>query len=204
MATWDTVARSTGIQGEEWVRLLDPAHNHAQLADAALSHLRATLAAQPDGVLQSKNLEWWAQGVAVSFEQHIGRRVPGERCDGSFGANASKTVPGAQADIAAAWAEFAPQLPLILDGEPRISETAKWNYWRVKATSPTAPDGSSASVSMNIQSHTPGKTTVAAEVKGLTSPPRIPPITRRFSSGLSPTSRPSSRRAKTRRDTTPD
>lgn len=174
MATWDTVARSTGIQGEEWVKLLDPAHNHAQLADAALSHLRATLAAQPDGVLKGKNLEWWAQGVAVSFEQHIGRRVPGERCDGSFGANASKTVPGARADIAAAWAEFAApesgRLPLVLDGEPRISETAKWNYWRVTATSPTAPDGSSASVSMNIQSRTPGKTTVAAEVKGLASP----------------------------------
>lgn len=115
MATWDTVARSTGIQGEEWVELLDPAHNHAQLADAALSHLRATLAAQPDGVLKGKNLEWWAQGVAVSFEQHIGRRVP-----------------GAQADIAAAWAEFADptsgRLPLVLDGEPRISETAKWNW----------------------------------------------------------------------------
>lgn len=45
-----------------------------------------------------------------------------------------------------------------------------WNYWRVTATSPTAPDGSSASVSMNIQSRTPGKTTVAAEVKGLASP----------------------------------
>jgi uncharacterized protein YndB with AHSA1/START domain len=35
---------------------------------------------------------WWAQGVTVGYEQVIGRRVAGERQDGTFQASASKTI----------------------------------------------------------------------------------------------------------------
>lgn len=35
---------------------------------------------------------WWAQGITVGFEQHIGRRQPGQRADGSFEASVSRTL----------------------------------------------------------------------------------------------------------------
>ncbi|GAB2511478.1 hypothetical protein [Paramicrobacterium agarici] len=34
---------------------------------------------------------WWAQGITVGFEQHIGRRQPGQRADGTFEASVSRT-----------------------------------------------------------------------------------------------------------------
>ncbi|PSL06785.1 hypothetical protein CLV30_102173 [Haloactinopolyspora alba] len=35
---------------------------------------------------------WWAQGITVAYEQARGMRAPGQRSDGYFTANASKTV----------------------------------------------------------------------------------------------------------------
>jgi len=37
---------------------------------------------------------WWRQMVTVAYEQHIGRRVPGQDCDGEFNLSASRTRPG--------------------------------------------------------------------------------------------------------------
>lgn len=37
---------------------------------------------------------WWAQNVTVGYEQAHGRRLPGQRADGSFEVGSSKTVEG--------------------------------------------------------------------------------------------------------------
>lgn len=36
---------------------------------------------------------WWSQAITVGFEQARGRRVPGQRADGTFEVSASKTFP---------------------------------------------------------------------------------------------------------------
>ncbi len=101
--------------------------------------------------------------VTVNYERHIGRRVTGQQGDGSFGASATKTVPGDPADVAAAWAAWAPEnFPLAIDGAPRESVTPKWRYWRVDTA-----DG--CALSVNINSRASGKTTLAVEMKKLHS-----------------------------------
>ncbi|AYY12314.1 DUF4287 domain-containing protein [Actinobacteria bacterium YIM 96077] len=35
---------------------------------------------------------WWAQSITVAYEQERGMRAPGQRTDGTFSANASKTI----------------------------------------------------------------------------------------------------------------
>src|SRR5690606_38785401 len=35
---------------------------------------------------------WWAQSITVAFEQHIGRRRPGQRSAGTYEVSANRTV----------------------------------------------------------------------------------------------------------------
>jgi hypothetical protein len=44
---------------------------------------------------------WWAQNITVDFEQHSGRRRPGQRADGSFEVSVSRRLPGSQQDALA-------------------------------------------------------------------------------------------------------
>lgn len=37
---------------------------------------------------------WWAQSIAVAYEQHIGRRAPGQDGDGKFAVSVTRTVAG--------------------------------------------------------------------------------------------------------------
>lgn len=83
----DTVAERTGRPREEWHGLLDAAGatswTHKQIADSLVTEHGV------DG--------WWAQGITVGYEQARGMRLPGQRPDGTFDANASKTIArGAQ------------------------------------------------------------------------------------------------------------
>ena len=45
---------------------------------------------------------WWAQNITVDFEQHSGRRRPGQRADGTFEVTASRRLAREQADAFAA------------------------------------------------------------------------------------------------------
>ena len=88
---------------------------------------------------------WWAQGVAVAYEQHIGRRKPGQRSDGLFNASVSRTIHMSQQAAFKSWCDFASGLDEIggqvIAGTPTTSTTPKRQYWRCKFD-----DGSSASV----------------------------------------------------------
>lgn len=80
------VVRATGRSRTAWHDLLSTAGAH----DWSHSKTAAWLVAE-HGVD-----DWWAQGITVGYEQHTGRRKPGQRADGTFEASASRTVPLAQ------------------------------------------------------------------------------------------------------------
>lgn len=163
----DRFGRATGRDAAGWVAWLDERGArelpHPDIATLAAAEIRALRGPLEDGA-KTSNPDWWAQHVTVHYEQHIGRRAVGQRCDGDWSASASKTVPG---DMTAARDAFAAHidgvladrgglhpdadgLPVPADADPTISDTDTWRYWRV----PLA-DGSR--VTVNVQTKAPGK-----------------------------------------------
>ena len=84
----DAVVRATGRSRNDWHDLLSTAGAH----DGSPSRIAAWLVAEHgvDG--------WWAQGITVGYEQHTGRRKPGQRADGRFEASVSRRIPLQQHD----------------------------------------------------------------------------------------------------------
>lgn len=117
--------------------------------------------------LDLKNHGWWAQGITIAYEQHIGRRIPGQQGDGTFASSASKTVPGSMDEALAAWVDLVDGRTqfngLEMTGEPTTSATPKWRYWRCRLD-----DGSRLNVTVNES--VPGKCRVAVEHGQLVSP----------------------------------
>lgn len=128
------IARATSRTWVDWTALLTEAGgdslSHPQLAEVAHRHM-------PPAV---SNPGWWAQSVAVAYEQAIGRRVVGQDSDGTFRTSVSRTVTLSPDDSLAGWARIAadPQLRLVDDlgalvdwsDDPRTSVTEKWWRWR--------------------------------------------------------------------------
>ena len=78
---------------------------------------------------------WWAQMLTVSYEQHIGRRVPGQTCDGDFAAAVSKTLPGTLDEALGWWLKKVKGKSEFHDvtiEKTSVSKTEKWRYWRAK------------------------------------------------------------------------
>ena len=103
---------------------------------------------------------WWAQGVTVAYEQHIGRRLPRQMKDGTFSASLSRRVAGGMADLHEKWHVFAAGLPEIagqkIVATPTTSATPKRQYWRCKLD-----DGSR--VEVRFEPVTNEKTLIAVE-----------------------------------------
>lgn len=116
------------------------------------------------------NPDWWAQGAAIAYEQQIGRRLPGQRADGSFAVTVSKTLPGdpdgALAVFEALMAGRSALGAVPFAEAPATSRTEKWRYWRV----PLA-DGTRGAVT--IGTRRPGASGVAVEVSRLTDPEAV-------------------------------
>ena len=85
----DKVKAATGRIRDDWFALLDaegaPEWDHPKIAKWL------TEAQGVDG--------WWAQGITVGYEQARGRRVPGERADGTFAVSATKTIAGKRSEV---------------------------------------------------------------------------------------------------------
>ena len=117
--------------------------------------------------LEMKNHGWWAQGITIAYEQHIGRRIPGQQGDGTFASSASKTVSGSMDEALAAWIELVDACSsfnnLEVSEEPTTSATAKWRYWRCGLE-----DDSRVNVTVNESA--PGKSRVAVQHARLLSP----------------------------------
>lgn len=78
----ESVEKATGASREHWFGLLDAQGASTWTHKGIAAHLVAEHAM--DG--------WWAQGVAVAYEQARGLRVPGQRADGTFEASVTKQV----------------------------------------------------------------------------------------------------------------
>ncbi|MCD1287092.1 MULTISPECIES: hypothetical protein [unclassified Brevibacterium] len=115
--------------GEPWAKTRErleaaggASASHKELADA--------LYPQFDGVVDKHG--WWVQGAVVAYEQEIGRRVPGQRADGTFDVAVSRTIVGQRSDLVAALASHVDGSlnGVALSAAPRTSETAKRSFWR--------------------------------------------------------------------------
>jgi hypothetical protein len=126
----EAVERATGRPWDEWLDYfasIDAERlSHHQIASALITEL--------DGKVD--NLGWWAQATAVAYEQHMGRRVPGQRPDGTFQTSVSRSTPLGMAALMEAWTDFAAAdedvLKLIV-GDVRVSGTSNRITWRTKA-----------------------------------------------------------------------
>lgn len=160
------IAQATGFPWDEWAEVLDSAGGadlpHKELAEAAY-------AAMPSSV---ENAGWWAQSVAVAYEQWIGRRVPGQAHDGTFQVSTTRTVPGSMQEVFDHWCRLVGE-PTELQGlavtdGPRTSGTDKRLHWGV-----TLADGSRANVDVSPKRE--DKVLVAASQVNLTNPDDVEP-----------------------------
>lgn len=124
------VERATGRSWDDWLDYLNridaPSLSHHEIAAAVLAEL--------DGKVD--NPGWWAQSTAVAYEQHIGRRVPGQRPDGTFQTSVSRSTSLGMEALMNAWTAFAAGDKDVLDlvkGDPRVSGTENRITWRTKA-----------------------------------------------------------------------
>lgn len=132
------VERATNRTWDEWLQYMDSIDaknlSHHEIATHLLGEL--------DGKID--NLGWWAQSVTVAYEQYIGRRIPGQRSDGTFQTSVSKSTNLGMQDLMDKWVNFAAADEAVLAliaGDVRVSGTEKRITWRTKAR-----DGSSIRV----------------------------------------------------------
>lgn len=124
------VERATKRSWDEWLAYM------ARIDAKSLSHheIATHLLQELEG--QTDNNGWWAQATTNAYEQYIGRRVPGQRPDGTFQMSVSKSTPlGMQAlmDQWVAFAEGDDAVRSLAAGEVRVSGTDKRITWRTKA-----------------------------------------------------------------------
>ena len=97
---------------------------------------------------------WWAQSITVAYEQHIGRRAPGQRSDGAYEVAVSKTFAGTMDEALAAWEKLAAGQKdfsgLAPAGPAETSATEKWRYWR-------CPLDDGTKIVVTISEKAPGK-----------------------------------------------
>lgn len=142
------IASATGRDWDDWRAWLDGI-GAADLPHADIVHrLRA----------ETEVSGWWAQSITVAYAQAIGRRVPGQDCNGRFSVSVSRTLAGSMDELLEHWErnmaarEDFSDVPIT--DPPRVTRTDKWRYWRCGLA-----DGSR--VNINIQRK-------AAEKAGLT------------------------------------
>ncbi|MGE3364369.1 MAG: hypothetical protein AB7I34_13055 [Rhizobiaceae bacterium] len=117
--------RASGRSWEDWISFLDG------IGAAELTHTEIARSIHGTGLANG----WWSQGIAVAYEQHIGRRKPGQRSTGDFEASVTKTLVMTREQAYAAWLRlveggktFGGVAPA---GEPTTSLTPKRSYWRI-------------------------------------------------------------------------
>ncbi len=120
----NAIAEATGMTWATWCKNLDAVDGKS------LSHAEIVKAARRIKPVTG----WWAQGIAVAYEQHIGRRKPGQLGDGSYSASATRTVIASREEAFERWNDFAATMSAIggstFSGESIVSHTPKRSYWK--------------------------------------------------------------------------
>src|SRR5262245_57645204 len=118
------VERGTGKAWRDWLAFL------GQIGACQLPHKEVARRVRKECSVNG----WWAQSVAVAYEQHIGRRVPGQQGDGGFQVSVSKTFPGSMDTVLARWqaaVEGREQVAgIAITRGLEVSRTDQWRYWR--------------------------------------------------------------------------
>ena len=144
--------KNTGRDWAGWLTFLD------EIGAAKLTHKEIAERIAATGEASG----WWAQQITVAFEQHIGRRAPGQRSDGAFEVAVSKTLAGNMDDALAAWQKMTRGRKdfggVAMAANPETGATEKWRYWRCSLA-----DGTKLNVTVTDKA--PGKSglTVAHE-----------------------------------------
>lgn len=151
----EAIEKATGKSWAEWLEFFE------SIGAKDMTHHEIALK-----VFKTDISGWWAQNVTVAYEQHIGRRVPGQREDGKYEVSVTKTVDGTLDDAMKWWLRKAAGLKefsgVALDDKPKRSTTEKWRHWRVNLS-----DDTKVIVSTNQKS--PGKAQLAVTSQKLAS-----------------------------------
>jgi hypothetical protein len=145
---------ATGRDFYEWLAYLK------QIDAEKLSH--KDIAAQ---LIEKAGVDgWWAQSITVAYEQHTGRRQPGQRADGTFSASAARTLEGLPDKWFPVWCALMARETIIsgqkLIGAPTITSPKSGPNWRCQLA-----DGSR--VTMGATKISPEKSRAAVEHSGL-------------------------------------
>lgn len=147
-ANTSAFASKTGKSWEDWITYLDG------IGARDLSHKEIASRIVETGEASG----WWAQGITVAYEQHIGRRQPGQRPDGSHEVSVSKTMGGSLDEVLVLWEAEAQSVQagnrVEFDGPATVSESGKWRYWR-------RPLADGSRLSITIAEKPGGKTSIA-------------------------------------------
>lgn len=143
----ESIEKATSQSWNDWLTYFDKikAHN--------LSHKEIAAKVLPELEGKVKSPAWWAQSVTVAYEQHIGRRIPGQTSDGKFHTSLSKSTPLSMTDLMESWVKFTQNDKRMRDlnlQNIRTSGTTNRLNWRAKSAA-----GSSITVSSEPKS---GKT----------------------------------------------
>lgn len=141
------IERASGRSWADWLALFER-ENAGRLPHNEIA--RIARAAMPETL---KNPDWWAQGTAIAFEQHIGVRVPGQSSTGEFRVSASRTMGCDRDESIERWIARFADLP-HLGHEVRAarrSRTEKRSFWRaslegagkIEVSAEAKPDGRS-------------------------------------------------------------
>lgn len=139
------IERTTHRGWDQWVTALDDAGAaalpHREIVGIVYDHMPAHV----------ENHGWWAQSVAVAYEQHHALRRPGETRPGEFQASVSKTYAGSMDAAFQAWLDLVAGRGdfggVAITGEPGTSATERWRYWRAGLA-----DGSRVAVTISQKS----------------------------------------------------
>ncbi|MGY1618749.1 hypothetical protein ACI797_18575 [Geodermatophilus sp. SYSU D00691] len=133
------VERATNRSWDDWLAFMDGIGardlDHHEIALKVYAELEGTI----------DQLGWWTQAVTVAYEQHIGRRIPGQRPDGTFQMSVSRATRLGMDELMDRWTAFAAAddtvQGVIVGGTLRVSGTDRRITWRAKAA-----DGSAVTV----------------------------------------------------------
>lgn len=111
----------------EWLQLFE------QAGATALAHPEIARIARQAMPGELQNPDWWAQGVAIAFEQSAGLRVPGQSATGEYRVGASRTLSLSREEATERWDAL--NSGRAEQGGHRVADvrrstTAKRSFWR--------------------------------------------------------------------------
>lgn len=154
------IETSTRRQWDDWMQFL----NGIDAENLSHKDIAAKVFAELEGTMESA--AWWSQSIAVAYEHAIGRRIPGQRSDGTFQMSISRSTHLGLEDLMARWVGFATEdseVQSLLADAPRTSGTDKRKTWRAPAS-----DGSSILVTSEPKKD--GTASIVATQRGMATP----------------------------------